>query len=131
MADGADHTMPVGDPGQPSVSLPLAGLDEAERENIDRLTADEAFQTLANEVRVAVLIRLFAAERANEPPQSFSDLQQAVGSESSAGFAYHLRQLRSQFIHQTEEGYVLTPTGRRTAEAIVSGTFTDASTQAS
>jgi hypothetical protein len=131
MEDGTDPSRPAGGPGQPSVTPHLAVLDEAERENLDRLAADEAFQTLANEVRVAVLVRLFAAERAGDPPQTFSALQEAVGSESSAGFAYHLRQLRSQFIRQTEEGYVLTPAGRRTAEAIVSGTFSDSSTQAS
>ena len=131
MEDGTDPSRRAGDHGQPSVAPHLAVLDEGERENVDRLVPDEAFQTLANEVRVAVLVRLYAAERAGDPPQTFSTLQEAAGSESSAGFAYHRRQLRSRYIRQTDEGYVLTPAGRRTAEAIVSGTFTDGSTQAS
>jgi hypothetical protein len=91
----------------------------------DGLAPDEAFQTLASEVRVSVLVHLLTAERAGEEPLAFSDLQDAADSDSSAGFAYHLRQLSGHFVRRVEDGYVLTPPGRRAAEAVVSGTFTD------
>lgn len=84
----------------------------------------EAFQTLASEVRVTVLVELLAAERAEETPVSFSTLQSAADADSSAGFAYHLRQLSDHFVQGTDEGYVLTPAGRRAARTVVDGTFT-------
>lgn len=90
----------------------------------DGLAPSEAFQTLASEVRIAVLVELLAAERAGEQPLPFSQLQSAAGSDSSAGFAYHLRQLSEHFVRQHDSGYVLTDAGRRAAEAVVSGTFT-------
>jgi len=86
-----------------------------------RLAASEdAFQALASDVRLAVLVHLLRAEGA----PSFSALQSAVGSDSSAGFAYHLRQLDGRFVRKTGEGYELTPAGRRAAEAVLAGTFT-------
>jgi len=88
---------------------------------------EEAFGALASEMRVTVLVELRSAERAGEEPVAFSELQAAAGADSSAGFAYHLRQLSGHFLRRTEEGYVLTPPGRRAAEAIVAGTFTDVS----
>ena len=90
---------------------------------------DEAFQTLASEVRVTVLLELRSAERAGEDPLAFSELQEAAGADSSAGFAYHLRQLSGHFLRRVEDGYVLAPPGRRAAEAIVAGTFTDPGTR--
>jgi len=95
------------------------------------LAPSEAFQTLASEVRVTVLVELLAAERRGETPLSFSALQSAAGEESSAGFAYHLRQLSDHFLRQREEGYVLTPAGRRAARAVVAGTFTGGGERAS
>lgn len=88
------------------------------------LAPSDAFQKLASEVRVAVLVALLAAERAGEDPVSFSRLQSAAASDSSAGFAYHLRQLDGHFVRKQGEGYGLTPSGRRAAEAVVAGTFT-------
>ena len=126
---GHDGT-PRGDPGQPSVS-PDATFGDGDA--MEPLGPAEAFQTLASEVRVAVLVRLRSAERAGEAPLSFSDLQRAAGADSSAGFAYHLRQLSGHFVRGSEEGYVLTPAGRRVADAIADGTFAvgDGSDQAS
>lgn len=88
------------------------------------LAPSEAFQTLASEVRVTVLCELLAAERAGETPCTFSELQEAAGADSSAGFAYHLRQLDDYFVSRTTDGYKLTPEGRRAARTIVSGAFT-------
>ena len=112
-----------GEPGQPSVSPEVDPLDAV---GPNALASAEAFQTLANEVRVAVLVALRAAERADDEPLSFSELQRAAGADSSAGFAYHLRQLSGHFVRQEEGGYVLTPAGRGAAETIAAGTFTDA-----
>lgn len=85
--------------------------------------ASDAFQTLANDVRLAVLLALLRAERDDATP-TFSDLQAAVDSDSSARFAYHLRQLDGHFVRKTPDGYELTPAGRRAAEAVLAGTFT-------
>lgn len=113
-----------GSEGVPSVTPELnAGSDALGGED-DTLAPSEAFGALASEVRVTVLVELLAAERAGEEPVSFSALQSAAGADSSAGFAYHLRQLSGHFVRQGEAGYVLTPAGRRAAEAILDGTFT-------
>lgn len=117
-----------GGSGQPSVSADFGvrgGTGPAVGEGgSDGLSPSEAFQTLASEVRVTVLVELLGAERAGEEPLSFSTLQAAAGADSSAGFAYHLRQLSGHFVRQREDGYALTPAGRRAAEAVVAGTFT-------
>lgn len=86
--------------------------------------ASEAFGRLANEVRVSVLLHLLEAERAGETPVSFSGLEEAADTDTSAGFAYHLRQLSGQFVRKTESGYVLTEDGRRAARMVASGAFT-------
>lgn len=119
--------------GQPSVT-PEVGVSDGghasvTEESDDALAPSEAFQTLASEVRIRVLLELLAAERSGESPLSFSTLQSAAGADSSAGFAYHLRQLAGHFVRQGEDGYDLTPAGRRAAEAVVDGTFTGGSEQ--
>lgn len=111
-----------------SRSLPDSGAlaDSRRGEYVlnDDPAPSEVFQTLASEVRIRVLVRVLEAEEAGTLPCSFTDLQQAAGSDSSAGFAYHLRQLSGHFLRQDEDGYSLTPPGRRAARAIVDGTFT-------
>ncbi|MGB9987408.1 DUF7347 domain-containing protein [Salarchaeum japonicum] len=87
--------------------------------------SSEAFGALANEVRVTVLVRLVRAERDGETPVPFSDLHAAADTDSSAGFAYHLRQLTGWFVEKTPDGYVLTDAGRRAADAVLSGAFLD------
>jgi len=114
--------------GVPDVRAPPGAefdIAEAAPAAESRPAPEEAFQTLASEVRVTVLLELLSAERAGEEPVAFSELQAAAGSDSSAGFAYHLRQLSGHFVRRVEDGYVLTPPGRRAAKAVVSGTFTD------
>lgn len=110
-------------PGTPSVEVP----DRGEWQSPADPAPSEAFGALASEVRVAVLVESLAAERADEDPLTFSELQEAAGVEESAGFAYHLRQLSGHFLREAGEGdgegYVLTPAGRRAARAIVAGTF--------
>jgi len=126
-----EPTGPEGGPppsSQPSVT-PDVGVEGGGDGGVteppgDGLAPSEAFQTLASEVRVAVLLELLAAERAGEQPLPFSTLQSAIGADSSAGFAYHLRQLSGHFVRQGDDGYVLTPAGRRAAQAVLDGTFT-------
>lgn len=107
-------------PGAPSVAVPERG----EWRSSDGTAPSEAFSALASEVRVAVLVELLAAEERDEDPVAFSALQEAAGVEKSAGFAYHLRQLRGRFLRESGDGYVLTAAGRRAARAVVSGAFT-------
>ena len=89
----------------------------------DAPAPSEAFGALASEQRVAVLRALYRAERAGDPGRSFSALQSAADADSSAGFAYHLRQLTGEFVTETDGGYVLTPAGRAAAAFVVTGPF--------
>lgn len=85
----------------------------------------DAFQALANEVRTDVLAALHEAEVDGDGRLTFSELRAATGADSSAGFAYHLRQLDGPFVAETPDGYALTDAGRRVARAVAAGTFTD------
>jgi hypothetical protein len=81
----------------------------------------DAFQALAGEPRTAVLRAL-----ADDEPVRFADLHAATDVDTSAGFAYHLRQLDGQFVRQREdEAYELTTAGRAAVRAIESGAFTE------
>jgi len=82
--------------------------------------SEDAFQALASDVRLAVLLVLLRADHA----PTFSELQSAVDSDSSAGFAYHLRQLDGRFVRKAGERYELTAADRRAAQAVLAGTFT-------
>jgi len=116
-----DHSEGPGEapPGAPSVEVQEPG----EWQSRGDPAPSETFGALASEVRVRVLVELLAAERDDEDPLTFSELQQAAGVEESAGFAYHLRQLAGQFVRDDGDGYVLTSAGRRAARAVLAGTF--------
>ena len=132
--DQVDQVDQVGDP--PAQFVQTRGRAVADAPDPDEApasAASEAFQTLASEVRVAVLCDLLAAERRGEQPRTFSELQEAAGVDSSAGFAYHLRQLSDRFVREVEStddgtgdpaGYELTPAGRAAARTVAAGTFT-------
>jgi DNA-binding transcriptional ArsR family regulator len=80
----------------------------------------DAFQALGGETRVAILRRLARAE-----PCSFSDLFDLSGEDTSAGFAYHLRQLTDRFVRAREDDqYELTDAGRRVVRDVRAGTYT-------
>jgi hypothetical protein len=104
----------------------------------------DAFQALGNEVRLSVLRHLLAREDEGRPATAFSTLQAAAGADSSAGFAYHLRQLTGRYVRKAgsrasddgdgdgdgegegdDEGYVLTYAGRKVARAVAAGTYTE------
>jgi hypothetical protein len=121
---------PGGVPEDAATPEPLADDDwVVAADSEDGYEASEAFQALASDTRVAVLVHLLRAARDDDLPQTFSELQSAVGSDSSAGFAYHLRQLDGRFVEQTPDGYVLTAAGERAARAVVSGAFTPEDSQ--
>lgn len=82
--------------------------------------ASDAFAALGNDVRTAVLESL-----SEGAPRRFSDLFEAAPVETSAGFAYHLRQLEGLFVRKDEDGYRLTSAGRRAARDVRTGTFTE------
>jgi len=86
----------------------------------DTQAASEAFGALGGETRLAIVQTL-----AQEAPQSFSALFDASDEDTSAGFAYHLRQLTDHFVRQRpDERYELTDAGRSAARAVRAGTFT-------
>lgn len=84
----------------------------------------DAFQPLGNEVRTKVLGALLDDEHGPRH-RTFSELAEASGADTTAGFAYHLRQLTDRYIHESDEGYTLTDAGVRIARAIESGAYTD------
>lgn len=91
----------------------------------------DAFGALGGETRTTVLRTLFEAERDAGGPvrRSFSDLFEASAESTTAGFAYHLRQLTDTYLEKVPDGdteqYRLTAAGRRVARAIAAGTLTD------
>lgn len=88
--------------------------------------ASEAFSLLGDETRMAVLEALVDVEHGPVRPavRSFTELFEATGEETTAGFAYHLRQLRDVYVEKTDEGYRLTYAGLRVVREIAAGTFT-------
>ncbi|WP_049925438.1 ArsR/SmtB family transcription factor [Halopiger goleimassiliensis] len=81
----------------------------------------DAFQALGNEVRTTILRTLDAAE-----PRTFSALYEASDVDTSAGFAYHLRQLEGGFVRaRPDDRYELTAAGRSAVRSIRSGVYTD------
>lgn len=96
------------------------GSDETEQATTP---ADDAFAALSDETRLAAVSAVAAAE---EPP-TFTDLFEASDADTSAGFAYHLRQLTDRYLrkHPETERYELTYAGRAVARALDAGTFTE------
>ncbi|RRJ33085.1 DUF7351 domain-containing protein [Halocatena pleomorpha] len=89
----------------------------------DTAPPSEAFQPLGNEIRTRVLAALLEAD--GPVTLSFSELAEASGADTTAGFAYHLRQLTDHYLRETEAGYTLTDAGIRIARAIESGVYTE------
>jgi hypothetical protein len=92
-------------------------------EGVDEST--EAFDLLANEVRLDILRTLGAAMAGDDDvPVPFSELQRRVGVEDNGRFNYHLSQLVGQFVAKEENGYKLRPPGMSVYQAIISGAYT-------
>ncbi len=85
--------------------------------------ASDAFDLLANETRLAILLALWDAyepvSRSNG--LTFSELRERVGSPDSGQFNYHLDKLVGQFVESTDDGYKLRPAGEKVIRAIISG----------
>ena len=90
-------------------------------ETDDRLSPDDAFAVLGNDVRVRILQALGDAAE----PLAFSALYDRLPVDDTARFNYHLGELRGHFVRKTDAGYVLDHPGRRVVEAILSGAVTD------
>ena len=112
---------------------------------VESMPASDAFEALGNEVRMAILRALVDAseadaggdadrdaaddpERVSGRTATFSELFEASSVDTTAGFAYHLRQLTGQFLRKTGEDddrYALSYAGLQVARAMVAGTYTD------
>lgn len=87
---------------------------------------DEAFALLGNETRIAILTALWEAyEPYADSTLSFSALRERVGTADSGRFNYHLERLVGHFVVRNEDGYLLTASGVKVAQAIVAGTATE------
>ncbi|WP_158056133.1 winged helix-turn-helix domain-containing protein [Halorussus halophilus] len=97
---------------------------------VESVPASDAFDALGNEVRMAVLRALVddADESVSGTTMTFSELFEESSADTTAGFAYHLRQLTDLYLRKTgeeEDRYALTYAGLQVARAIVAGTYTD------
>jgi hypothetical protein len=86
--------------------------------------AADAFGALGSETRMGVLRTL--VEDGGPVDRSFSELFDASDEDTSAGFAYHLRQLVGTFVRKRDdERYEPTDAGLRVARGIAAGAYTD------
>ena len=93
----------------------------------DYLSPDEAFAAIGHDIRIRILEALTDADRADRP-LSFSELRERVGTVDSGKFNYHLDKLAGHFLERSDDGYGFRPSGKRVAEAILSGAVTEAPT---
>jgi nuclear transport factor 2 (NTF2) superfamily protein len=111
----ADELVPDGDAGHGAED------GDAPEPESERLAPSDAFQALGGETRLAVVRALATAEE----PLAFSELFAATDEDTSAGFAYHLRQLAGEFVRQRDdERYELTDAGRAASRNLRAGTYT-------
>lgn len=98
------------------------------------LPPSDAFAVLGNETRLRTLAALL--EDGTPTTRSFSELAEASGADTTAGFAYHLRQLTGRYLRELDDGgsqddgeggggYTLTDAGVRVARAARAGVYTD------
>lgn len=86
---------------------------------IETLPPAEAFALVGDETRFAILEALAEADAS----VAFTELRERVGVRDSGQFNYHLRKLDGRFVAK-DDGYRLTPAGRRLVGAVLSGGFT-------
>ena len=88
----------------------------------------DAFQALSNDVRMSIIETLAEPNEDGavvSTTKSFSELYEASNTNSSAQFAYHLRQLTDHYLEEVDNGYRFTYAGLKIARAIAAGTYTD------
>lgn len=81
--------------------------------------AGDSFSRLANTIRLEVL-HVLARE---STPLPYGELFERVSVSDSGQFNYHLRQLRGEYVRQTDDGYELRQTGVRAANVLASNTL--------
>lgn len=86
---------------------------------VERLSPAESFELLAHRIRVRTLEALD-----DGAPKRHTALRRRVGVDDPGKFNYHLQKLDGQFVRGTDEGYELTPAGRRVVGAVLSGGYT-------
>ena len=98
-----------------------ASPDVGEMVDRHRLSPEEAFGVLQNEVRLAVLRVLWDA---TDAPVAFTELEERTSVDTD-NFHYHLDQLVGHFVRRTEDGYELRYAGEEVVRAIVAGAITE------
>lgn len=94
---------------------------------LDRLSPDEAFATLGNEIRLDIIRVLWRAGAAYEYDDgsdatetvSYSELQTEIDIDDNGKFNYHLSKLSPHFIRRTDEGYRLSSAGKQIARTVI------------
>lgn len=87
-----------------------------------------AFGAVGNGTRIAAVRALYAD--GDCPTRTFTEVFEDTDADTTAGFAYHLRQLTDTFVTRVEgdgdepDRYRLTDAGRRLARSIAAGTYT-------
>ncbi|WP_255149430.1 DUF7351 domain-containing protein [Halorarius halobius] len=87
----------------------------------------EAFARLGDATRMEILDALAAVDEGcvRRVTRGFTDLFEATDAETTAGFSYHLRQLRDEYVEEVEDGYRLTYAGLAVVRETAAGTFTE------
>lgn len=93
---------------------------DANETTVERQSPEEVFALLGNETRVAIVRTLSGFD----DPVAFSELREAVGTQDSGQFNYHLGKLVGSFVRRTDAGYTLTLAGDRVVGALMAGTYT-------
>ena len=94
---------------------------------LDRLSPDEAFATLGNEIRLEIIRVLWRAGAAYEYDDgsdavdtvSYSELQTEIDVEDNGKFNYHLSKLTPHFVRRTDDGYRLSNAGKQIARTVI------------
>lgn len=78
------------------------------------------FDLLSDETRLRIVSALAAYEHAHpeEPAIRFAALRERVNARDSGRFNYHLRKLDGILVEKGEDGYSLTPVGRKIIAAV-------------
>jgi hypothetical protein len=96
----------------------------SEEPTAELASAQQAFEAVASERRLSVLTEL-VDEQGHPRTRTFTELFEASDADTTAGFAYHLRQLDGTFVRETDAEYTLTYAGRTVLDAIDGGEFTE------
>jgi DNA-binding transcriptional ArsR family regulator len=105
-----------------------SGMSEQGKSPLDGLTAGspaiDAFELLANETRLAILVTLWESYRpfAEDTTLQFSELRERVGTADSGQFNYHLDRLTDHFVDATDDGYRLSDAGLTVVRSVIAGT---------